>query len=334
MRWLQWGTIDFENGLGGVETHVRCLARELRARGVVAEISKDPAALKGEWDVIHTHGSMTPGSDLNPHPKALRLHTLHGVTLDRMRACGEWLWLGGYRAYLREASAVKRADGVLSIHDQLSLYQRAQKSGRPTRVCGNGWDASPERAPPPSERVRTLLEKRGARPLWLFIGRGADYVKGSDLLIEALARDSRLSSELCWAAVPGEGFERARGVMSSGPLSPQEIEALLGEADGLVIPSRYESMSLVALEALAQGTPVVAHAVGGLLTFPKNVQGMTLVPTGEFSLLSSAIFSAPARAGRDARREANRSLLPTWSKVAEQALALVEEIRLSPRRAP
>jgi glycosyltransferase involved in cell wall biosynthesis len=332
MRWLQWGTIDFEKGMGGVEMHVRCLARELRARGVTAEISHDPADLTGDWDVIHTHGSMAVEKILSPRPGILRLHTLHGVTLDRMKACGEWLWLGGYRAYLREAAAVKKSDGVLSIHDQLSLYKRAKEDGKPTRVCGNAWDASPASVSDPSPRVRALLEKRGTRPMWLFIGRGADYVKGSDVLAQALSRNPRLAEELFWAAVPGEGFENVPLIHPSGPLTPEEIEALLSEAQGLVVPSRYEGLPLVALEALAQGTPVVAHAVGGLLTIPQAVQGLMLVPPGNFALLSSAIFSAPARAGRDARREANRSLLPTWSKVAEQALALVEEIRRSPRR--
>jgi glycosyltransferase involved in cell wall biosynthesis len=333
MRWLQWGTIDFERGMGGVEMHVRCLARELRARGVSAVISHDPADLSKDWDVIHTHGSMAAERILKRRPGALRLHTLHGVTLDRMKACGEWLWLGGYRAYLREAAAVKRADGVLSIHDQLSLYQSAKNKGKPTRVCGNAWDASLERLPKASARVLTLLEKRGDRPLWLFIGRGADYVKGSDVLAEALKRNPRLAQELFWVAVPGEGFESYPLIHPSGPLTPEEIETLLCEAHGLVVPSRYEGLPLVALEALAQGTPVVAHAVGGLLTIPRAVQGLTLVPFGDFALLSSAIFSAQARSGRDTRRDTNRMLLPTWSKVADQALSLVEEIRRSPRNA-
>lgn len=331
MRWLQWGTIDFEKGLGAVEMHVRCLARELRARGVTAEISHDPEALRDKWDIIHTHGSMALEKNVQAAPGTLRLHTLHGVTWDRMKACREWLWIGGYRAYLREAASVRRADGVLSIHDRLSLYQRAKESGKPTRVCGNAWDASPARSPEPSPRVRSVLERRGQRPLWLFIGRGADYVKGSDLLVETLKRTPRLSEELFWVVVPGEGFERTHEVYPSGPLSPEEIEALLGEAHGLVIPSRYEGLPLVALEALAQGTPVIAHSVGGLLTIPQAVQGLTLVPPGDFALMASAILSAPGRQAQAARRDANRALLPTWSKVADHAIALVEELRRSRR---
>jgi glycosyltransferase involved in cell wall biosynthesis len=333
MRWLQWGTIDFEKGMGGVEMHVRCLSRELRARGVTAEMSCDPAALHEEWDVVHTHGSMSAERLLHPRPGTIRLHTLHGVTLDRMKACGEWLYMGGYRAYFREASAVNRSDGVLSIHDQLSLYQRAQQRAKPTRVCGNAWDASVARDAVPSKRVLAVLEQRGARPMWLFIGRGLDYVKGSDLLVEALARDPRLTEELFWAAVPGEGFEQCPLIHQSGPLTSEDIEVLLREATGLVIPSRYEGLPLVALEALAQGTPVVAHAVGGLLTIPRAVQGLTLVEPGNFPLFSSAIFSAPEGESRQMRRDANRVLLPTWSKVAEHALSLVEEIRRSPKYA-
>ena len=333
MRWLQWGTIDFEKGMGGVEMHVRCLSRELRARGVTAEMSCDPAALHEEWDVVHTHGSMSAERLLHPRPGTIRLHTLHGVTLDRMKACGEWLYMGGYRAYFREASAVNRSDGVLSIHDQLSLYQRAQQRAKPTRVCGNAWDASVARDAVPSKRVLAVLEQRGARPMWLFIGRGLDYVKGSDLLVEALARDPRLTEELFWAAVPGEGFEQCPLIHQSGPLTSEDIEVLLREATGLVIPSRYEGFGLPALEAMASGVPVICsnatslpEVVGadGLLIDPDDVLGFT---EGLRQVLEDRTFAQAL-----GLRGLARSKTFSWEKCAAETLSVYEQVLAQRRR--
>src|SRR5262249_41443036 len=100
MNWLQWSSIDLKNGLGGVEVHARSVARELEKKGVTVGFSQDPSeVLNPRWDVVHTHGSA-------PGPKglksAVRVHTLHGTTLGRMAACGEWTWPGGYVAALRE----------------------------------------------------------------------------------------------------------------------------------------------------------------------------------------------------------------------------------------
>lgn len=51
----------------------------------------------------------------------------------------------------------------------------------------------------------------------------------------------------------------------SEPLSPPELAAAYRAADVVVMPSRSESFGLVALEAQACGTPVLAHRVGGLV---------------------------------------------------------------------
>ncbi len=54
------------------------------------------------------------------------------------------------------------------------------------------------------------------------------------------------------------------------PLPPVELAALYRSADLLVVPSYSESFGLVALEASASGTPVIAAAVGGLVTSVKD----------------------------------------------------------------
>ncbi|MGH9075421.1 MAG: glycosyltransferase, partial [Acidimicrobiales bacterium] len=120
-------------------------------------------------------------------------------------------------------------------------------------------------------------------PLLAFVGR-LQPLKGADVAVRTLG------------ALRRRGFPGARLVViggPSGPQGPQELERLhrsvaelgLGSAvrfvapqphellstwyratDVCLVPSRSESFGLVALEAAACGTPVVAAAVGGLST--------------------------------------------------------------------
>jgi len=58
-----------------------------------------------------------------------------------------------------------------------------------------------------------------------------------------------------------------RAVRFAGFVPDAELAALVAAADCVVVPSRYEPFGLVALEAAAAGTPVVASDVGGLREF-------------------------------------------------------------------
>lgn len=353
LRWLQFGLrADLAHGLGGVEVHARSLDRELKRMGVDSRISSDPADLERHWDVIHTHGSEGPVHipDGSPSKNAIRVITLHGTTLGRMHACREWLWLGGYAAAARESSAVARADVVLSVHPRLHLYSLARSLGelsapRPLRktavVCGNGWDSGEATEPLP-QPVESWIQSRIHRgePLpWVFIGRGDDPVKGADRmteLMEARLRDRPMDGFL-W--VPGDGAPVNREtmqVMTSGRLTPGQIRGLLARSRGLIIPSRYEGLPLVVLEALAMGTPVVAAPAGGITTLSRDLHGLILCKSGDPGDLARGLESVPVAqdATREEASELNRKVIPTWQQVAETCLKAVQNAAKPARVAP
>jgi D-inositol-3-phosphate glycosyltransferase len=133
------------------------------------------------------------------------------------------------------------------------------------------------------EEARARLHLAGPR-LLLFVGRLQPH-KGPDVavrtLAEVVARDPEGTSDVVLAIVGGpsgttHGAEMARimdlgsalGVADRMMLFPPQPQARLADfyaaADLLLVPSRSESFGLVALEAQACGTPVVASAVGGL----------------------------------------------------------------------
>jgi glycosyltransferase involved in cell wall biosynthesis len=333
LKWLQWSKSDLEFGLGGVEEHARCIARELRRLGVEVYFSNDRRELQNDaWDVVHTHG----GEFAPPSTGAVALHTLHGTTLGRMAACGEWFWPGGYLAEMRELAGVLRADAVVSVHPGLSLFHLAHRFGKVVAVCGNGWDAGElgEGKTSCAELPKDFTSRLDAsRPLWVYVGRGEDRVKGVDRLIPVL----RARPAIQFAAAPGSGFEGMTGVLKTGRLDSAQVRLLLERAQGMIVPSRYEGNSLVVLEALGLGLPVISTRVGGATAFPEGVQGFTVLRSVEPGDFLSAIEGVEAGAedlpARQMRAEVNRKLLPRWSDVAKKVLsAAVEAQKRKPRR--
>jgi glycosyltransferase involved in cell wall biosynthesis len=113
----------------------------------------------------------------------------------------------------------------------------------------------------------------------LFCGRLID-VKGADTFAEAM------DSAHGWLGVMvGVGDlartieERHQAIRLVGRVASAAVPEWLRSADVVVVPSRRESLGLVAIEALACGVPVVASRVGGLVeTIDHGVTGLLIPP--------------------------------------------------------
>ncbi|WP_286219456.1 glycosyltransferase [Paraoerskovia sediminicola] len=141
---------------------------------------------------------------------------------------------------------------------------------------GAGRDREPDRDPVPGS-----AESSSDRPLVLFAGR-VQPLKGPDVLVRALAVMRSAGEPVPRLVVLGGSSGRSSSVRElealahqegvadvvsvRPPATREELAQWFRAADVVAVPSHNESFGLVAAEAQACGTPVLAAAVGGLRT--------------------------------------------------------------------
>lgn len=139
-------------------------------------------------------------------------------------------------------------------------------------VVRNGIDFADSRRPERSEARNAFGLVEGVFAMAV-IGRILLKNKGQDVLVQALRRYRRQLGR-CKAFVVGDGPDEARlraGIESSGLSDVVEVmewrkdlSSLYAALDVLVIPSRFEGVPLVMLEAMWHGLPVVASNTDGM----------------------------------------------------------------------
>jgi D-inositol-3-phosphate glycosyltransferase len=183
----------------------------------------------------------------------------------------------------------------------------------------------------------------GKGPLLLFVGR-IQPLKGADVAIQAL---TLLPSEDATLVIvggasgpegPAEQRRLRRLVESCGvegrvrfvAAQPHDqLAAYYRAADMCLVPSHSESFGLVALEAAACGTPVVAAAVGGLPTIVDHGRTGFLVEDRDpasYAAYAQNLLADPARAAAMSTAASARSLRYSWSITAARLRRLYADL--------
>jgi starch synthase (maltosyl-transferring) len=187
--------------------------------------------------------------------------------------------------------------------------------------------------------------------VWLFVGRMVEQ-KGVDILLAAWAS---LESPRPYLVLVGDGPERQRLEEKARALSLVDTVRFIGAvedagpcyrcADAVVMPSRFEGMPLVLLEAMSAGLPVVATAVGGIAEATRQGEMAVLVPAGDPQKLSEAIRNLDVDAAR-ARELGKRAgewaaqaygedhMVETYESLYRRALRLTQEVTVGKRSDP
>jgi len=348
-------TLDLA-GTGGVEVHVRELARALIELGCTADVFgrtaiehpaiHDLRRLAPErYDLIHTQGSaVSPGllrRSLARPSRWRHVHTLHGVSADYLLNCRAWANWRCYVALLIEALASRSADHVIAVSRPIRQRARQCLGVQPQKitVIPNGFAPV---APPPRARqtVRQRLGLTADHTVVLFVGRGEDRVKGTAAIAVALEQLWRRRPNVRLLAVPGSGFAPAPWLCRSGPVPHDDMPAVYVAADVFVNASLNEGAPLTLIEAMAAGLAVVAAPVGGIPEVIRHEHSGLLLQRDRADLapqLQRVIADEPLRQrlGENAR-QAVQPL--SWAHVARQTLHVYERVlqpsRLGCRRQP
>jgi len=176
------------------------------------------------------------------------------------------------------------------------------------------------------------------RPILSVVGR-VQPLKGQDLAIRAFAQLSQPRPLLAIVGEPAPGAESyldslralaaelgvSADVRFLGTLDRIEVTYLLANSALTLVPSYTESFGLVALEAAASGTPVVAMAVGGLGESVLDGETGVLVASrdaGEWArVIQSLLDDAPLRATLGAAGRAHAEGLG-WGTAATSVLGV------------
>jgi D-inositol-3-phosphate glycosyltransferase len=241
---------------------------------------------------------------------------------------------------------------VIAIADRIVANTEAE-----ARELVKLYDAAPGRVIPVSPGVDLSVFKPGSQRLarrrlglpphaavLMFAGR-VQPLKAPDVLLRAAAElvreHSRLADRLVVAFVGGpsgagrndpDGLTQlaaALGISRNIRLEPPCPQLALADwyraANVVVVPSYSESFGLVAVEAQACGTPVVAAAAGGLRTAVRDGVSGVLIDghdPASYARVIADLLASPgrlAKLGRGARKHASRF---GWSSTVEQLLAV------------
>jgi D-inositol-3-phosphate glycosyltransferase len=243
-----------------------------------------------------------------------------------------------------EGEIMQEADALIAATTLEREQMRTYYGADPTKIqiVPPGVDLDLFR-PLPCEASRAAVGIPLDHHMILFVGR-IQPIKGIDTLIRAMAELLRkrphLKGKLCLSIIGGAGDPTTDGELArlqalERELGIDDVVTFLGSraqetlvnyynaASMVVVPSHYESFGMVALEAMACGTPVIASDVGGLsLNIADGFNGY-LVPKGDVDALAYKIElmleheQLRAQLGTQACQWAQRF---SWQTIADETL--------------
>ncbi|MFI6425720.1 D-inositol-3-phosphate glycosyltransferase [Promicromonospora sp. NPDC050880] len=315
---------------------------------------------EGWYDVLHTHYWLSGqvGWLAAERWDVPLVHTMHTMARVKNAALAPGDSPEPHGRVIGEEQVVAEADALVANTDEEAADLVRDYHADPARVhvVQPGVDLgvfSPlpggtEGDPAGRDRARDELRERLALPtdrrIVLFAGR-VQLLKGPDVLVRALGErvwDGRPPLLVVLGGASGrptavrelEALAYQEGVARHVRVRPPVPQGILADyfraVDLVAVPSHNESFGLVAAEAQAAGTPVVAAAVGGLRTVVQDGVSGVLVPDhepGSWALALKTLLDDDAvreRLAAGARASAARF---GWDRTAEETLDVYERAR-------
>lgn len=263
----------------------------------------------------------------------------HGDIFDRPRGTYDPRLTAFYR-YV-SPPAYRNADLVVALSPHMAdCALRAGARRDAVQIVPNGidpWDIGL------SEEIEgeSGADHRSVRPLAILYVGALSQHKGVPVLLEAV-RAMRNEGVAFSLRLVGRGPEEHNlkayieanlgdcDISFIGTKPRDQLGALYMSADVVCAPSISEPLSMVVLEALCAGIPVVGSDVGGIPSLVKDRTNGLLVPPGDVNSLSAALMELALDRGlRDSLAgRARKSVWPrlSWPQVGDQLASHVKDV--------
>jgi D-inositol-3-phosphate glycosyltransferase len=307
------------------------------------------------YDLIHTHYWMSgvAGLELKRRWDAPLVHMFHTLGQMKNRVAQSPAEVEGDYRVLGERKILKDADRIIAATpaELAQLQWLYQADTQRIVVIPPGVDLS-HFYPIPADEAKAFIGIPPEDRMVLFVGR-IEPLKGLDVLIEAMGRFCQHSQgeqkQLDLVIIGGEP-DVSQQVMTAemsrlqalrekygikdmvtflGKRAQDTLPYYYSAAETVVVPSHYESFGMVALEAMACGTPVVASQVGGLAFLVQDGVTGYSVPVGDPEALCCRLMSLLSdpelrtKMGHQAAQFARRY---AWELIADQITKVYEQV--------
>ena len=299
------------------------------------------------YDLVHSHYWVAGLSGIElarqwQVPHAVMFHTL-GALKEVFQQPEPAFRIAGERRVVACADAVIAA----TSHERAFLIGQYQAEASRVRVVPCGVDLETFHPSGAEQSCRRLAASTpelalDEGPGILFVGR-LEPSKGADLLVRALPHIESQPDARLWI-VGGDdrdSGERARlkhvaadcgveqRVRFVNAVERSQLPDLYRAASVCAVPSAYESFGLVAVEAMASGTPAVATRVGGLAsTISDGATGLLVGdrhPRAFAAAIDRLLADEPLRR-RMGAAAAHQMAIYSWRSVTRSILDVFEEL--------
>ena len=293
------------------------------------------------YPLIHTNYWLSAwvGMEIKKRQTVQHLHTYHSLGAIKYSSIDAIPLIARTRLRV-ERQCLETADTIVATSPQEREHMRSLVSKKGNIVvipCGTNIDCfgSIDR-----EAGRAKIDIKPEEKVVMYVGR-FDQRKGIETLVRAIAqpevkRHENLKLSIVGGYTPGEkdGAEKERieGIVReldienittfTGKVRHEDLAYYYAAADVCVVPSHYEPFGLVAIEAMASRTPVIASKVGGLkFSVADNKTGLLVPPKDEmaFAKAIDSVLADPQwceQLGKNARKRVENKF--SWNGVASQ----------------
>ena len=321
----------------------------------VAGVQEFALAKGMEYDLIHSHYWMSgiAAEELKAIWKVPIIHMFHTLGIMKQRVARRHDEAEGDYRMDGEREVLRLADRIVAATpaEFAQLQWLYQADTRKVAIIPPGVDLS-HFYPIPSDEAKAFIGIAPQDRMLLYVGR-IEPLKGIDILIEAIAmmRQKGLfeNNKLCLSVIGGEpdlnpsvlNAEMARLQTMCDQYQVADLVAFLGRrsqdtlpyyysaAEAVVVPSHYESFGMVALEAMACGTPVVASQVGGLAFLVQDGETGFTVPVDDPQALAerlATLINDPKLRKQMGDKASEFAQAYGWEKIATRITKLYEEV--------